>query len=251
MVEDYYEETSESAGRRVAECRAKAEQDAAKLPELAKALVSYAWRLTDEEEYEAGVQAVSEAVQLYGRLVAGGEMALLPELAGLLNNRGMMLSELGKLNEAYESTEEAVKLHRQLVAQGPGGYEPALASSLNNLGTLLASMGKNEEALRIADEAIELYRGLAADKPETYVPLLATSYGSKGAVLRSCGDELAAIVAFREGVAALKPQFMASPKILRSLMTNLAIDYSKACANTKMKADWTLLGGIIPQLSEE
>ena len=65
------------------------------------------------------------------------------------------------------------------------------------------------------------------------------------------GDALAAVTAFHEGVACLKPLFLCLTKVFRPLMAALVVDYLRACKTAGADVDMDLLHAILPRLSDD
>ncbi|MGH8895507.1 MAG: tetratricopeptide repeat protein, partial [Egibacteraceae bacterium] len=140
------------------------------LPDLAMSLNNQATLLSEVGRRAEALEAITEAVTLYGRLAEDNPGAFLPDLAMSLNNQATLLSEVGRRAEALEAITEAVTLRRRLAEDNPGAFLPDLAMSLNNQATLLSEVGRRAEALARYEEAAVAFAG----RPGHHAELLAS-----------------------------------------------------------------------------
>ncbi|MEN6536591.1 MAG: tetratricopeptide repeat protein [Bryobacteraceae bacterium] len=220
------------------------------LPILARSLEDFGNRLNQLGRHEEALVASEEALHVWQQLVAQSPDHFLPYLAGSFNNLGVRLSELKRHGEALRASEEAVRLYRQLAAQNPEVFLPQVAMSLDNVGIWLCRLGRYKEALVASEEAVRLYRQLAVQSPEVFLPQVAMSLSTRGTTLGSSGHAAAAAASLRESIQVLKPSFLSQPQAHQRLMRSLVEIYQHACKTAATDADTSLLGEIIPLLTD-
>ncbi|WP_340686379.1 tetratricopeptide repeat protein [Amycolatopsis coloradensis] len=169
---------------------------------LAKSLHNFAVRLGALGRHEAGLEAITEAIEIRRQLAEQRPNAFLPDLAASLHNLAIRLGDLGRREEALEAITEAVITYHQLAEQRPDTFLPNLAASLNNLAGRLAEVGQWEEALEAITEAVTANRQLAEQQPDTFLPDLAASLHNHANILGELERREEALEAITEAVTA-------------------------------------------------
>ncbi|MEU9688109.1 tetratricopeptide repeat-containing serine protease family protein [Amycolatopsis japonica] len=167
---------------------------------LALRLNNLANRLGDLGRHEAGLEAITEAVEIYRQLAEQRPDAFRPYLASSLNNLANRLGDLGRHEAGLEAITEAVEIYRQPAEQRPNAFRPDLAMSLNNLANRLGDLGRHEAGLEAITEAVEIYRQLAKQRPNAFRPNFAKSLNNLANRLGNLGRWEDALEASTEAV---------------------------------------------------
>ncbi|MFI9502818.1 tetratricopeptide repeat protein [Nocardia sp. NPDC052566] len=206
----------EAAKLHVVISRRRTDDDPARLPELAAALVEVG-RL---DAAHAAVEAADEAVELYRTLLERDSAAQLPDLAEALLVLGGVLLRESWDERAIVASEEAVELFDGLAAAAPDVYLSRLAAALLQLALAYAQSDQLTEAVAAARDAGGHYRLLLrADSPAPLLGLarsaeyLSVWFERLGRPVEALAPAKQAVAAYRELVGddpAQLPQLAAA-----------------------------------------
>lgn len=133
-----------------------------------------------KSDYQAGIQALNRAQELYVKL--DDQLGL----SHTLNNLGNLYWIAGRLDQALDHYLKALGIQRQLDAQ------QYTASTLNNIGTIYCTQGKMGEARAYFEESLSIQESLG-NKGE-----MARAWNNIGAVSFIQGDMGKAVEAFQQ-----------------------------------------------------
>jgi tetratricopeptide (TPR) repeat protein len=168
--------------------------------DLAASLAKLANQLMRLKNFNEGIQAAQEAVDIYrrvGQRQANNDDTLLA-LGRTLNDLSVALENLGQHDRALPVILETVDIFSKL-AQAKVGSPRDLAGALINLGKAFATHGRREDALLATERAVEMMRTLA-DRSDKFLSDLASALSNCALRLVSLGRNQEALAATREAV---------------------------------------------------
>ncbi|MCJ1681448.1 tetratricopeptide repeat protein, partial [Streptomyces sp. APSN-46.1] len=169
-------------------------------PDLAHALDSVAFSLSQDGSRIEALAPAQEAADLFRYLADSNRAAYLPDLAMSLNNLANRQAETGDRQGALTTITEATDLYRSLAGSNRAAYLPKLAGTLNNLAAFQSETGDRQGALTTITEATDLYRSLAGSNRAAYLPELAMSLNNLAAFQSETGDGQGALTTITEAV---------------------------------------------------
>src|SRR5690606_20819208 len=162
-------------------------------PLVGRAWNNFAHVLRAKGDYEAGAQALQEALRIF-RLPGSPE----PDIATGLHNLGTLLREAGQPARALEELNLA--LAEKLKTGGPGS--PQLVTSLIEKAGALRELGR----LRAADATLDEAEVIAAERFDPSDRRRAWLLAERGRLTLAAGDPAGAESQLREAVRQLREQ---------------------------------------------
>ncbi|QXE33217.1 hypothetical protein KQY30_01800 [Streptomyces sp. GMY02] len=162
--------------------------------DLAAALVSLAWALTDNEKWARAARCAREAATLLGADAGTGadhggavppDIERNSQLSAAFHVLSQALAGQQRTADSLAFATRSVELARTLAAVAPDVYEPQLADYLGQYGLALAASGRHRDAAAATEEATALLRPRFAAEPAAYAYDMAAQLIIQGRILHA------------------------------------------------------------------
>lgn len=209
-------EARRAAEEAVAYLRELAREHRVLTPNLAHSLNGLGISSSLVEAFEAGLGALSEAVEIW-RTFEWPRFRL--ELAKSLNSLGVPLGWMGRHEDGLRASEESVAIWRDVVIEHPE-HRPNLARSLSNLAIRWNETERPDIALPVLDEAIAIWRSVTNPTDDEIADMV-RSLAVRAHILQTRGDDDSALASYVEGVRRIVTVFETQPLTFVKLVVPL------------------------------
>jgi tetratricopeptide (TPR) repeat protein len=159
--------------------RALVEVDrAANLAALAAQLAAEGTLRIDNGEFDKGIAAAGEALNLYRELAERWPDRYTFFVAVTAHNLANNLSLRCRFDEALPLVEEAVRSFASLAGARPNAFAQYHARALNTYSNRLNDLARTDEAVAASQESVAIWRDIAAREPAAFEPGLAQALHS-------------------------------------------------------------------------
>ncbi|MET9095219.1 serine protease [Streptomyces cyaneofuscatus] len=174
--------------------RGGAGQSGESASDLAAALVSLAWALTDNGKWARAARCAREAATLLGADAGTGadhggavppDIERNAQLSAAFHVLSRAVAGQQRTADSLAFATRSVELARKSAAVAPDVYEPQLADYLGQYGLALAASGRHRDATAASEEAIALLRPRFAADPAAYAYDMAGQLILQGRILHA------------------------------------------------------------------
>lgn len=173
------------------------------LPDVERALllVNLSNRQNALSEWEAALESIQAATNIYRDLSTARPEDFLPGLAATLNNLYNCQIALGLHEQAFESIRECCEIFENLVSSRRDiGLYSAAAWSFVNRSSAESDRGLHESALLTIEGAVNIYRHLETFRPGLFSQKLATALRNSSMRHSDIGQHEQALATIQESV---------------------------------------------------
>ncbi len=181
--------------------------------DLASSLEILGMELGNLGQSSAGLEAISQAVEIYRELRREDPNSFRSSLGSSLYFLSSRLSELGRWREAHEAARQAAEIGRDIAEAEPSSFLPRFAEYLNNLGKQLYLVGEVEMAAQVARDATDILRKLHGSRPGVFQHRFAMKLSNQAALFAEI-DQAGAALQLADEAAAIYRELAASNPVV-------------------------------------